>query len=508
MRATVFPFIALVPAICFAESSADRVLLKEDFQVLQRDAFDEATCTAVLPAAFQETGKLAIKIEDSHGKSIQHVESDPVDLRDGRRGAAIENLPVGGPYTITIGLVGRPEEDGIRFRNILVGDIWILGGQSNMYGIDVIKEDLPALPYLNMLNVMHTQNDAHWCAAKPPIHRIPEPFAQFTLKSQHPEYSEARIRELLDSNTPVGGIDCSYFFARQLSAESGVPIGLIPCATGAALAYWNPDERDGNRYGFLAHHIQSAGGRVKGMLFFQGEQDAIFGDEQETVMKPSLIAPITTYGEQFIHFVEALRQEFGGPDMPVIYAQICRHHNSPFDRSRGWEIIREAQRTIPERLRNSHCVPTISLDLMDGLHLDYDSLKTVGEQMAYLALPYAKQGVPPRTEIRLASAALRRGLRPRIVVEFSGVRGRLNSAGRPTGFVLKDKLTGRPLDWIYKVEFDPSRPSAVVLHATSIPDANVALYYGAGAAPYVNIVDEGGMSLPAFGPVAVQASEP
>ena len=185
---------------------------------------------------------------------------------------------------------------------------------------------------------------------EPPIHRIPEPFAQTTLKSQHPEYSDTQIREILDGKIPVGGIDCSYFFARKLFAESGVPIGLIPCATGAALASWNPDERDQNRYGFLAHHVMRAGGRVKGMLFFQGEQDAIFGDEVTTVTKPTLIAPITTYGNQFIHFVQAVRNEFGGPGMPVIYAQICRHHNSPIDRSRGWEIIREMQRTIPERL--------------------------------------------------------------------------------------------------------------------------------------------------------------
>jgi sialate O-acetylesterase len=355
-----------------------------------------------------------------------------------------------------------------------------------------------------MLNLLHFEKEAHWCAAKPPIHRIPEPFAQFTLKSQHPEYSDAAIKKIIDDKTPVGGIDCSYFFARQLIEESGVPIGLIPCATGAALAHWNPDRRDQNRYGFLAHHVESAGGRVKGLLFFQGEQDAIFGDERQTLDKPSLIEPISTYGEQFIRFVGALRKEFGGPDMPVIYAQICRHHNSPDGRSRGWEIIREAQRTIPERLPNSHCVPTIHLDLMDGLHLDYDSLKTVGEQMADLALPYVKPGVEPRTEIRLKSASYSGGPRPRIVVEFTGVRGKLTSAGKPTGFSLKEKQTGKPLDWVYKATFDPDRPNAVVLHLTSPPGPDVALYYGAGVAPYVNIVDETEMSLPAFGPVEVK----
>src|SRR5262249_30651492 len=155
---------------------------------------------------------------------------------------------------------------------------WLLGGQSNMYGIDVIKEKLPAMPAVNMLDVRHFDKDAHWCAAVPPIHRIPEPFATFTLKSQHPEFSEQRIREIIASKTPVGGIDGSYFFARKLLAESKVPIGLIPCATGASLSIWDPSERDRNRYGFLLHHVRAVGGRVKGLLFYQGEQDAIFGD--------------------------------------------------------------------------------------------------------------------------------------------------------------------------------------------------------------------------------------
>ncbi|MFO1092938.1 MAG: sialate O-acetylesterase [Planctomycetaceae bacterium] len=508
MRALLLLVWAFAPVICHAAAPGPRVLLTEDYQVLQRDMNDEAACTALLPPTFPDSESVSVCVADAGGQTIRQMDAAVEVLPDRRRGVPMEKLPVGGPYSISIAARGRPDAEKVRLQNILVGDIWILGGQSNMYGIDVIKEALPALPYVNMLNLMHVAREAHWCAGLPPIHRIPEPFAQFTLKSQHPEYSEQQIRELLDRQIPVGGIDCSYFFARQLFAESRVPIGLIPCATGAALAHWNPDERERNRYGFLAHHVESAGGRVKGLLFFQGEQDAIFGDEHATVTKPSLIAPISTYGEQFIHFVEALRRDFGGPDMPVIYAQICRHHNSPADRSRGWEIVREAQRTIPDRLSHAHCVPTIHLDLMDGLHLDYDSLKIVGEQMADLAAPHVTPGAPPRAEIRLKSAAYTDGLRPRILVEFTGVRGRLTAGGRPTGFVLKDRQSGKSLDWIYKSEFDPARPGVVVLHATSIPDANVVLYYGAGAAPYVNIVDDCGRGLPAFGPVDVQGPVP
>ena len=186
MQATLFLLITLAPA--FSADVVEGVPLREDYQVLQRDSVDESTCTVVLPATLQIASSLAITVEDARGKPIRQVELAPVDLRDGGRGVVIEKLPVGGPYTITIAASGNPEKAGIRFRNILVGDIWILGGQSNMFGIDIIKEKLPQLPYLNMLNLLHFAKDAHWCAGEPPIHRIPEPFAQ-----NHPQEPASRI---------------------------------------------------------------------------------------------------------------------------------------------------------------------------------------------------------------------------------------------------------------------------------------------------------------------------
>jgi hypothetical protein len=95
------------------------------------------------------------------------------------------------------------------------------------------------------------------------------------------------------------------------------------------------------------------------------------------------------------------------------------------------------------------------------------------------------------------------GARPALVVQFSGVSGRLHAPGRATGFVLKT-AAGKTLDWIYKVEFDPARPNAVILRTTSLPGRDAALYYGAGAAPYVNITDDEDMPLPAFGPIALE----
>jgi len=484
---------------------AERItLLKEDFQVIQRNSDDRGTCLVAMSPQLAEPADCEFTVDDGK-RVIRSGHARPRDRAGLGQTVLLESLPVGGPYTVTVSSKSSQGGRKNSFRNVLVGDIWVLGGQSNMFGIDVIKEKLPALPYLNILDARHILHDAHWCAGVPPIHRIPEPFAAFTLKSQHPDWSDDRIKRTIGSGIPIGGIDCSYFFARKLYADSGVPIGLIPCATGGALAIWDPGQQDRNRYGFMLHHVRSAGGHVRGLLFFQGEQDAIFGDAQKSVTSPSLIYPIRTYGRQFKTFVEAFRKDCNDDGLPVLLAQICRHHNSNRkDSAAGWEIVREAQRRIPESLLRAHCVPTVDLDVMDGLHLDYDSLKRVGERMAFLALPYVKKGVEPRSEIKLVSVHLGTTLKPTIVVEFSGVTGRLRAAGRPTGFCLKDRATGESLDWNYKADFDAARPNVIILSVARQQNRDVVLYYAASAAPYVNIVDDNDMPVPAFGPIELK----
>src|SRR5262249_50681611 len=89
----------------------------------------------------------------------------------------------------------------------------------------------------------------------------------------------------------------------------------------------------------------------------------------------------------------------------------------------------DSRRAAPD----SPVVATVDLDLMDGLHLDYASLKRVGERMAWLAAPYVAEGVAPRSEIRLEAVRFGKTLKPTIEVEFSGVTGGLRAPGRPTG---------------------------------------------------------------------------
>lgn len=123
-----------------------------------------------------------------------------------------------GPYTLNVSGAER-----IAFTNILVGDIWLCGGQSNM--------ELPLSRTRNGGDVIK--------AADQPNIRL------FTVKSQ-PAYSPKTIVSgswKVCSPTTIaedGGFSAvGYFFAQKIQQETNIPIGLIKdCLGGTPAESW------------------------------------------------------------------------------------------------------------------------------------------------------------------------------------------------------------------------------------------------------------------------------
>ncbi len=141
---------------------------------------------------------------------------------DGRWVAKIEPPAAPGPHSLKIS--GPQAEE---FTNVLVGDVWLCGGQSNM--------ELP-------LN--RTRNgDAAIAAANQPEIRL------FTVKQQ-PAYSPASVadgRWKVCSPATIaedGGFSAvGYYFALKVRSETGVPIGLIKdCWGGTPAESWTSPE--------------------------------------------------------------------------------------------------------------------------------------------------------------------------------------------------------------------------------------------------------------------------
>ena len=400
-------------------------MIVSDYQVLQRDADNKARVTL-----------------DS-GETLE--------------------LSVGGPY----------EVGGAK--NVLVGDLWILAGQSNMEGsADLVDVETPH-PLVHSF-----QSREEWSPAEEPLHWLgesPRVVHHAIWGMTKPESIPPR-----DPNRNKGA-GLGLTFAKEMVGQTGVPIGLIPASHGGtSMQQWDPALRDQggeSLYGATRERFRAVGGKVAGILWYQGESDANPTDAAK-------------YAQRMTTLIQSFRADFQAPNLPFYLVQLGGFVTEPSqDMLIGWNQVREIQRTLPETLANVGMVAAIDLGLDDGIHIDTQSLKTLGKRLAAIAL-----GKPAPALKSTAFEASNGWLR----VSFDHVQGGLKAAGRPTGFSLRD-ADGRDMPLIYKVILDGSDALLKITEPASLRGAN--LWYGWGLEPYVNLTDAAGAAVPAFGPVRI-----
>lgn len=136
--------------------------------------------------------------------------------RNGRWQVSLPPVAAGGPYVLSV-----DGERRITFNDVLVGDVWLCGGQSNM-----------AWP----LAQTHNAEAAMAAADRPQIRHLRVP----NRASLRPEDDIAAAQWVLARPDSVREFSAvGYHFARVMQAELGVPIGLINTAwNGSHLETW------------------------------------------------------------------------------------------------------------------------------------------------------------------------------------------------------------------------------------------------------------------------------
>ena len=125
-------------------------------------------------------------------------------------------------------------------------DLWLLGGQSNMVGAEIVAAPGEPDPRIVMLNM-----DGHWIPAVDPIHRYYEAtdpaYRDFTMSTVATDEQRAQLSVDLDRareeslRHPIGGYGSGLPFAKHVLANTGRSVGLIPCAQGStSMATWDP----------------------------------------------------------------------------------------------------------------------------------------------------------------------------------------------------------------------------------------------------------------------------
>lgn len=131
---------------------------------------------------------------------------------DGKWAVWLSPTKAGGPYSMEI----KGETNNITLNNILVGDVWVCAGQSNM------------VHYLEL----HLDRYANAVAAAnyPEIRQFLIP-ARADLQGPSHDHSEGIWKEANPENVLRFSV-IAYFFAKKLYDKYGIPIGLINASVG------------------------------------------------------------------------------------------------------------------------------------------------------------------------------------------------------------------------------------------------------------------------------------
>jgi len=333
-----------------------------DWQIVQRDAdgvgsialrgrwVADVPGTVEVRLAVEETGVAVNRALDWHAAET---------LGDHTWTATLADIPAGGLYRLETrfnpqgNIAGEWSTRGDIRHFLGVGDLWVIAGQSNSAGYGRGPcFDPPEL------GVHLFRNSETWALATHPLNA--------STDTRHPCNREGGN----PAHSPY------LHFARVLKQHLGVPIGLVQTSLGGSpLSAWNPAEPGTPvLYRNMLHCIELVGGRVRGVVWYQGESDT--GPEQ---------AP--TYEERFTKAVRAWRDDLRSPGLAVITVQLNRVYQPPNEEAdRGWSQVREAQRQVARKLEGVAVVPAFDLPLADGIHTSPAGNMLLGERMARTAL--------------------------------------------------------------------------------------------------------------------------
>jgi len=303
----------------------------------------------------------------------------------------------GGPYELTV----KQQDKQITLKNILIGDVWLCSGQSNMdfalkssekgQSAAAMASKYPNIRLLKLKSIRET-NATAWDSLS-------------LAKTNQLAYfsgSWEESNQLSAANFSAIG----FHFGKQIHQEENVPIGLIQLAVGGStieswidrstmehddqlvdmlanwrksdfMMPWGRERADLNlknaklakqRHPYEPSYNYEAGIRnlikspIKGVIWYQGESNT---------------HNVESFEHLFPTLVSSWRQKWGY-DFPFYYVQL-----SSIDRP-SWPSFRFAQYKLSKEIPKSGMA--VSLDLGDSLDVHPKKKEEIGNRLAKLAL--------------------------------------------------------------------------------------------------------------------------
>ncbi len=280
-------------------------------------------------------------------------------------------------------------ETVVTFHNILVGDVWLCSGQSNMeYPLDrkLKKYAAPQKgidPSESELANNNKPDAIRYIYVERTLNKIPELPTKGWVNG-----NDTMVRYI----SSIG-----YFFAKEIYTETKVPIGIISSSWGGTrVEEWTPDwayglsavfkdsatkpgfkidgMRPGQKYkGMIEPLVPFA---IKGVLWYQGENNCQIEDQQ-------------TYPEKFRLFAEAWCNLFKDKEIPFYTVQIAPYlYSARKDaKKHGPEQLAYFREAQTKCLAFPNTAMVVTTDLVDKLTDIHPSYKwKVAHRLALVAL--------------------------------------------------------------------------------------------------------------------------
>jgi sialate O-acetylesterase len=314
----------------------------------------------------------SIRVVSTWGASAT-VETDP----SGKWRLQLATPEAGGPYTIEI-----QGSDNRELTDILIGEVWLCSGQSNM--------EMPVKGYRNQ--PVLGSNEARLESVDDQIRLF-----HFPHNAQLSPQDSIQGRWLVSSPAKVGDFSATaYFFAKKLQQALGVPIGLVHSSWGGSsaeawtdretLLAYDPEikiptempesvvfQAPSVLYNGMIHPL--IGYTIKGAIWYQGEAN---------------ISRYKTYAQLITDMVTSWRNKWDQGDFPFYFVQIAPYR---YQDGHPTAFLRESQAVTVNSLSNSGMA--VTLDIGDCNNIHPADKQTVGDRLAYLALAktYGMEGI-------------------------------------------------------------------------------------------------------------------
>jgi hypothetical protein len=230
-------------------------------------------------------------------------------------------------------------------------DLFLLMGQSNMKGRGLMPKQPSREPRIVM---MHLKDD-RWYVARHPLHLV----------------GDAKAFDGADN----AGVGPGLAFAESLLArDSEARIGLIPCAVGGtSIELWQKGgklyEEALRRARLALKTTAPAKGRIRGMLWLQGEANA---NEKD----------LPRHEARLLKLVDDMRADLEMPELPFIACTIGEMRSDA--RAVNRAAMNEILLALPSKRLRTACVDARDLKthIGDFVHFDAAAQKQIGRRCA------------------------------------------------------------------------------------------------------------------------------